>query len=85
MITCLETINVRRNTTKKLLWFDWLSIEKGNVLVYLGRMVLANNIRQIINQITAPDSGSIQFNGEVFKREHIKKIGYLRNADCTKT
>lgn len=32
---------------------------------------------RIINQITAPDSGSIYLNGERLRREHISDIGYL--------
>lgn len=32
---------------------------------------------RIINQITAPDEGSILFNGEPLRKEHIKMIGYL--------
>ncbi|MBU1368698.1 MAG: ATP-binding cassette domain-containing protein [Bacteroidetes bacterium] len=32
---------------------------------------------RIINQITAPDKGSILLNGEVLSPEHISRIGYL--------
>lgn len=32
---------------------------------------------RIINQITAPDSGTVLINGEPLKREHIEVIGYL--------
>ena len=32
---------------------------------------------RIINQITAPDSGSILFNGKEFKQENIHLVGYL--------
>ena len=32
---------------------------------------------RIINQITAPDSGEIFFNGEKLSRKHIEEIGYL--------
>ena len=32
---------------------------------------------RILNQITAPDSGTITINGEPLRREHISKIGYL--------
>lgn len=32
---------------------------------------------RILNQITAPDQGSILFNGEVINQKHIAKIGYL--------
>lgn len=32
---------------------------------------------RIINQITAPDSGNITFNGESLQQKHIAQIGYL--------
>lgn len=32
---------------------------------------------RIINQITAPDSGAVYFNGVRLKRDHISQIGYL--------
>ena len=32
---------------------------------------------RIINQITAPDSGEVLFNGEKLSREHTEQIGYL--------
>ncbi len=32
---------------------------------------------RIINQITAPDSGRVLFNGELLERKHISQIGYL--------
>jgi ABC-2 type transport system ATP-binding protein len=32
---------------------------------------------RIINQITAPDSGSVLFNGEALSPKHISQIGYL--------
>lgn len=32
---------------------------------------------RILNQITAPDRGSVLFNGEVINQRHIAKIGYL--------
>ena len=34
-------------------------------------------LMRIINQITAPDSGKVMFNGEVLNKKHIKDIGYL--------
>ena len=32
---------------------------------------------RILNQITAPDSGTVTINGEPLRRKHISKIGYL--------
>ena len=34
-------------------------------------------LMRIINQITAPDSGKVLFNGELLNKQHIKEIGYL--------
>ena len=34
-------------------------------------------LMRIINQITAPDSGIVLFEGKQLNKEHIKKIGYL--------
>jgi len=34
-------------------------------------------LMRIINQITAPDSGKVMFNGETLNKKHIKDIGYL--------
>ena len=34
-------------------------------------------LMRIINQITAPDSGIVLFEGKKLNKEHIKKIGYL--------
>jgi ABC-2 type transport system ATP-binding protein len=34
-------------------------------------------LMRIINQITAPDSGIVFFEGKQLNKEHIKKIGYL--------
>src|SRR6202012_5243164 len=38
---------------------------------------LSFSLIRIINQITAPDSGEIYFNGEKLNQSHIGKIGYL--------
>ena len=35
-------------------------------------------LMRIINQITAPDSGKVLFNGQLLNKQHIKEIGYLR-------
>ena len=34
-------------------------------------------LMRIINQITAPDSGKVLFNGQLLNKQHIKEIGYL--------
>jgi len=35
------------------------------------------SLLSIINQITAPDSGKVLFNGEPIRPEHVQEIGYL--------
>jgi len=55
-----------------------LSIEKGSIFGLLGPNGAGKTtFIRILNQITAPDSGYILFNGEKLKPEHIAIIGYL--------
>jgi len=55
-----------------------LSIEKGKVFGLLGPNGAGKTtFIRIINQITAPDSGRILFNGKPLKAEDIYRIGYL--------
>jgi len=53
-------------------------IEKGHLFVLLGPNVAGKtSLILIINQITAPDSGEVLFNGERLNQSHIERIGYL--------
>lgn len=53
-------------------------VEKGKIHGLLGPNGAGKtSLIRIINQITAPDSGQILFNGEVLQPKHIHKIGYL--------
>jgi ABC-2 type transport system ATP-binding protein len=55
-----------------------IEIEKGKVFGLLGPNGAGKtSLIRIINQITAPDSGEILFNGEKLSQVHIEKIGYL--------
>ncbi|POY37833.1 ABC transporter ATP-binding protein [Solitalea longa] len=55
-----------------------IEIEKGSVFGLLGPNGAGKtSLIRIINQITAPDSGEIYFNGERLSQKHISKIGYL--------
>ncbi|MCO4294171.1 ABC transporter ATP-binding protein [Solitalea sp. MAHUQ-68] len=55
-----------------------IEIEKGSVFGLLGPNGAGKtSLIRIINQITAPDSGEIYFNGEKLSPKHISKIGYL--------
>ncbi len=55
-----------------------IEIEKGKVFGLLGPNGAGKtSLIRIINQITAPDSGEILFNGEKLTQKHISRIGYL--------
>ncbi len=55
-----------------------IEIEKGKIFGLLGPNGAGKtSLIRIINQITAPDSGQILFNGEPLGRHHVERIGYL--------
>ncbi len=55
-----------------------IEIEKGKVFGLLGPNGAGKtSLIRIINQITAPDSGEVLFNGEKLHQLHAEKIGYL--------
>lgn len=55
-----------------------LNLEKGKILGLLGPNGAGKtSLIRIINQITAPDSGTVKFNGEKLERKHVEEIGYL--------
>ncbi len=55
-----------------------IEIEKGKVFGLLGPNGAGKtSLIRIINQITAPDSGEVLFNGEKLNQSHIERIGYL--------
>lgn len=55
-----------------------MEIEKGKIFGLLGPNGAGKtSLIRIINQITAPDSGEIFFNGEKLSQSHIERIGYL--------
>jgi len=64
---------------------DYLALNKVNISVPKGSIygLLGPNgagkttLMRIINQITAPDSGSLIFDGEPLAKHHITEIGYL--------
>lgn len=64
---------------------DYLALNKVNILVPKGSIygLLGPNgagkttLMRIINQITAPDRGSLLFNGASLTKHHISEIGYL--------
>jgi ABC-2 type transport system ATP-binding protein len=55
-----------------------IEIEKGTVFGLLGPNGAGKtSLIRIINQITAPDSGEILFDGQHLHQSHIGRIGYL--------
>jgi len=55
-----------------------LEIKSGQVFGLLGPNGAGKtSLIRIVNQITAPDSGEIYFNGEKLNQSHIGRIGYL--------
>src|SRR6201995_282402 len=55
-----------------------LEVESGQIFGLLGPNGAGKtSLIRIINQITAPDSGEIHFNGEKLNPSHIERIGYL--------
>ena len=55
-----------------------ISVTKGSVFGLLGPNGAGKTtLMRIINQITAPDSGTLIFDGSKLERKHISKIGYL--------
>ncbi len=55
-----------------------LEVESGQIFGLLGPNGAGKtSLIRIVNQITAPDSGEIYFNGEKLHQLHINRIGYL--------
>jgi ABC-2 type transport system ATP-binding protein len=75
----LETINIVKQYAKhKALDNVSISVKKGSVFGLLGPNGAGKtSLIRIINQITAPDSGKVLFDGETLSQKHISQIGYL--------
>jgi ABC-2 type transport system ATP-binding protein len=55
-----------------------IQVPKGKIFGLLGPNGAGKtSLIRIINQITAPDSGTVLFNGEILNNSHIERIGYL--------
>ena len=71
------------NVVKK--YGDYTALDKANISVPKSSIygLLGPNgagkttLMRIINQITAPDSGNVIFEGKTLNKKHIKEIGYL--------
>ena len=74
---------IAKNVVKQ--YGDYLALNKVNISVPKGSIygLLGPNgagkttLMRIINQITAPDSGSLLFDGMPLTKHHITEIGYL--------
>ena len=72
-----------KNVIKK--YGDYSALSNANINVPRGSIygLLGPNgagkitLMRIINQITAPDSGEVIFNGEKLQKHHIAEIGYM--------
>jgi ABC-2 type transport system ATP-binding protein len=55
-----------------------LEVETGQIFGLLGPNGAGKtSLIRIINQITAPDSGEVYFDGEKLNQSHIERIGYM--------
>ncbi len=55
-----------------------LEVKSGQIYGLLGPNGAGKtSLIRIVNQITAPDSGEVYFNGEKLNQSHIDRIGYL--------
>ena len=78
-----ESIFIAKNIVKE--YGDYIALDKVNITVPKGSIygLLGPNgagkttLMRIINQITAPDNGSLTFDGELLNKHHISDIGYL--------
>ena len=78
-----ESIFIAKNVVKE--YGEYIALNKVNITVPKGSIygLLGPNgagkttLMRIINQITAPDSGSLIFDGAPLSKHHISDIGYL--------
>ena len=69
---------VKQYATHRALDDVSIEIQKGDVFGLLGPNGAGKtSLIRIINQITAPDSGQVLFNGEPLNQVHVERIGYL--------
>ncbi|WP_299128989.1 ATP-binding cassette domain-containing protein [uncultured Winogradskyella sp.] len=55
-----------------------IAVPKGSIFGLLGPNGAGKTtLIRIINQITMPDSGTVNLDGQILKPEHVKDIGYL--------
>ena len=79
MINLFEANNIHKQYAgHKALDGVSIQVPEGSIYGLLGPNGAGKTtFIRIINQITAPDSGNITFNGEKLQQKHIVQIGYL--------
>ena len=79
MINLFEANNIHKQYAgHKALNGVSIQVPEGSIYGLLGPNGAGKTtFIRIINQITAPDSGNITFNGESLQQKHIAQIGYL--------
>ena len=79
MINLFEANNIHKQyAVHKALDGVSIQVPEGSIYGLLGPNGAGKTtFIRIINQITAPDSGNITFNGESLQQKHIVQIGYL--------
>ena len=79
MINLFEANNIHKQYAgHKALDGVSIQVPQGSIYGLLGPNGAGKTtFIRIINQITAPDSGNITFNGESLQQKHIVQIGYL--------
>ena len=78
-----ENLLIVKNVIKQ--YGDYTALKKANISVPKGSIygLLGPNgagkttLMRIINQITAPDSGEVYFDGELLQKNHVSDIGYM--------
>ncbi|PKP22158.1 MAG: ABC transporter ATP-binding protein [Bacteroidetes bacterium HGW-Bacteroidetes-21] len=75
----LEATNIRKEYAGHLALNNVsISVEQGKIFGLLGPNGAGKTtLIRIINRITAPDEGTILFNNEAYRPEHLSEIGYL--------
>ena len=75
----LEARNLAKSYSQRAIVKDVnIRVESGQVVGLLGPNGAGKTtLMRIINQITAPDSGMVTFEGKTLNKKHIKEIGYL--------
>ncbi|KPM50046.1 ABC transporter ATP-binding protein [Jiulongibacter sediminis] len=79
MNTILDIKNIVKNYANHLALDDVsITVPKGMIFGLLGPNGAGKtSLIRIVNQITAPDSGKVFFDGEPLSERHIYEIGYL--------